>query len=458
MDSPRIHSFFFFFFFFCLVRSYASADLCANPPHSSSGARDLSIFHANSKCSTFSPPTSLPIDQFQTVLSSAAKDPSRLIYLSSLVAGTKPTTVPVASGQQFMQTNNYVLRAKLGTPGQLLFLALDTGSDAAWVPCAGCSSCPAASASFSPPSSSTYKTVDCASGWCPQFKGPACAAAAQAGSCGYNVSYGGNSFFSATLSQDTLRLAHDMVPDYVFGCVNSVTGGNSMPKQGLLGLGRGSSSLMAQSLSLYQGVFSYCLPSFKSYYFSGSLRLGSVGQPKIIRTTPLLLNPHRPSLYYVNLTAVSIGRGIGRVTVPVPPGSFDFDPQTGAGTVVDSGTVITRFVGPAYMAIRDEFRRQVSSSGNYSSLGAFDTCFATTGDLPVTPAVTLHLTGLDLTLPVENTLIHSSSTPLACLAMAAAPDNVNAVVNVIANYQQQNYRVLLDAANSKVGFARELCN
>ena len=37
--------------------------------------------------------------------------------------------------------------------------------------------------------------------------------------------------------------------------------------------------------------------------------------------------------------------------------------------------------------------------------------------------------GVDLTLPMENTLIHSSATPLACLAMAEAPQNVNAVVN-----------------------------
>lgn len=119
-------------------------------------------------------------------------------------------------------------------------------------------------------------------------------------------------------------------------------------------------------MNLFQGVFSYCLPSLKSYYFSGSLRLGPIGQPKTTRATPLLLNPHRPSLYYVNLTSVSVGK----VTVAVPPGSFDFNPQTGAGTVVDSGTVITRFVAPAYKAISDEFRRQVNAS-SYSSLGEF---------------------------------------------------------------------------------------
>ncbi|KAL0349401.1 UNVERIFIED_CONTAM: Aspartyl protease AED3 [Sesamum angustifolium] len=210
-------------------------------------------------------------------------------------------------------------------------------------------------------------------------------------------------------------------------------------------------SLLSQSGSLYSGVFSYCLPSFKSYYFSGSLKLGPLGQPKNIKTTPLLKNPHRPSLYYVNLTGVSIGR----VNVPIAPELLAFDPNTGAGTIIDSGTVITRFIQPIYTAIRDEFRKQVT--GPFSSLGAFDTCFAATNEA-VAPAITFHFTGLDLKLPMENSLIHSSSGSLACLAMAAAPNNVNSVLNVIANLQQQNLRILFDTVNSRLGIARELCN
>ncbi|KAI7999759.1 Aspartyl protease 25 [Camellia lanceoleosa] len=46
---------------------------------------------------------------------------------------------------------------------------------------------------------------------------------------------------------------------------------------------------------------------------------------------------------------------------------------------------------------------------------------------------------------------------LACLAMAAAPSNVNSVLNVIANLQQQNLRILFDTVNSRLGIARELC-
>ncbi|CAM8952300.1 unnamed protein product [Rhodiola kirilowii] len=64
---------------------------------------------------------------------------------------------------------------------------------------------------------------------------------------------------------------------------------------------------------------------------------------------------------------------------------------------------------------------------------------------------------MNLTLPVENVVIHSTVGSTTCLAMAAAPANVNSVLNVIANMQQQNHRILFDVPNSRLGVARERC-
>jgi hypothetical protein len=186
-----------------------------------------------------------------------------------------------------------------------------------------------------------------------------------------------------------------------------------------------------QALSL--ATFSYCLPSFKSLNFSGTLRLGRAGQPRRIKTTPLLANPHRSSLYYVNMTGVRVG---GKA-VPIPPSALAFDPATGAGTVLDSGTMFTRLVAPA------------------SSLGGFDTCFNTTA--VNWPSVSLLFDGMQVTLPEENVVVHSTYGTTSCLAMAAAPDGVNAVLNVISSMQQQNHPVLFDVPNGRVGFARERC-
>ncbi|KNA20233.1 hypothetical protein SOVF_054340 [Spinacia oleracea] len=407
---------------------------------------DLSVFHIYGGCSPFKGRKPEPWPN--TVLDMAAKDPTRVAYLDSLAA--QKTSAPIASGQQVLNIGNYLVRTKIGTPGQLMFMVLDTSLDTAWVPCSGCQGC--SSNIFAPNSSSTFGSMDCGSALCSQTHGliscPTTGSGSGPGSCLFNQSYGGDSSLLATLSHDSLSFDKDVIPNYAFGCINSVSG-NSIPPQGLLGLGRGPLSLVSQSKSLYDGVFSYCLPSFKSYYFSGSLKLGPTGQPQSIKTTPLLQNPYRPSLYYVNLVAVSVGR----VQVPIPQQYLKFDPSTGVGTIIDSGTLLTRFVGPAYYAIRDEYKKQVQ--GPFSSLGSFDTCFPVTHE-QVSPIVTLHFEGMDLKLPMENTLIHSSYGNQACLAMAA--NSPNSVINIIASWQQQNLRILYDTANSRLGIARELCN
>ncbi|WOH02708.1 hypothetical protein DCAR_0522097 [Daucus carota subsp. sativus] len=424
-----------------LVKSSHGSDACS----ASNSKSDISIVHIYGKCSPFNAPNP-SASWATTVLDMASRDKQRLAYLSSL-AGLKPTKVPVASGQNVLNMGNYVARVKVGTPGQLMFMVLDTSNDAAWIPCTGCTQC--TSTIFSPNASSTYAPAQCSMPECAQVRGLSCPASGT-GTCLFNQSYGGDSTFSATLSYDSISLGNDVIPNYAFGCINEISG-KSVPPQGLLGLGRGPISLLSQTGALYSGIFSYCLPSFKSYYFSGSLKLGPLGQPKNIKTTPLLKNPHRPSLYYVNLTGITVGR----VSVPIAPELLAFNPSTGAGTIIDSGTVITRFAQPIYNAVRDEFRNQ--TKGPFTSLGAFDTCFAATNE-DVAPAITLRFTGMDLLLPMENSLIHSSAGTTACLAMAASPNNINAAVNVIANLQQQNLRILFDVANSRLGIARELCN
>ncbi|KAE8669464.1 Adenine nucleotide alpha hydrolases-like superfamily protein isoform 1 [Hibiscus syriacus] len=427
-------------FFVLLISSTKALDPCG----SRSDDSDLSVIPIYGRCSPFNPPR--PESWVNTIINMASKDPARVKYLSSLVA-QKTTKVPIASGQQILSIGNYVVKVKLGTPGQTMFMVLDTSNDVAWVPCSGCTGCSATT--FSPNASSSYGSMDCYLPKCTQARGLSCPATGTT-ACSFNQSYGGDSSFSANLVQDSLTLANDVVPNFAFGCINTISG-QSVPSQGLLGLGRGPMSLLSQSGALYSSVFSYCLPSFKSYYFSGSLKLGPVGQPNNIKTTPLLKNPHRPSLYYVNLTGVSVGR----VRVPVAPEYLAFNPNTGAGTIIDSGTVVTRFVQPLYEAIRNEFVKQMK--GPFTTIGVFETCFDASAEVEA-PPVTLHFQGLSMKLPMENSFLHTSEGSRACLAIAPVPNNVNAAMNVIANLQQQNHRILFDVANSRLGIAREACN
>lgn len=402
-------------------------------------ASTLELIHVNSPCSPFRPKT--PLSWQDSVLQMQSSDQARLQYLSSLA--TRRSIVPIASGRAVTQNPTYIVRATIGTPAQTLLLAVDTSNDAAWIPCTACVGC--SSTTFNPSASTSFKPVTCGAPQCTQVTNPSCGGT----SCGFNLTYGGSSI-AATLAQDNITLATDSVTGYTFGCITKVTG-TSFPAQGLLGLGRGPLSLLAQTSSLYQATFSYCLPGYKSLNFSGSLRLGPNSQPKRIRTTPLLKNPRRSSFYYVNLVGIRVGRRV----VAIPPSAFAFDPSTGAGTVFDSGTVFTILVKAAYTAVRDEVRRQMGSA-TVSTLGGFDTCYS----VPVTvPTITFMFTGLNMSIPQDNFLIRSSAGTTSCLAMAAAPDaGVNSVLNVIASYQQQNHRILIDVPNSKLGVAREPCS
>uniref|UniRef100_A0A5B6Z052 Peptidase A1 domain-containing protein n=1 Tax=Davidia involucrata TaxID=16924 RepID=A0A5B6Z052_DAVIN len=407
---------------------------CDTPDHGST----LRVFHVYSPCSPFRP--SEPISWEESVLQMQAKDQARLQYFSSLVA--VKSVVPIASGRQIIQSPTYIVKANIGTPPQTMLMALDTSNDAAWLPCTGCVGC--SSTVFAPAQSTTFKTLGCQADQCKQVPNPTCYGSA----CGFNLTYG-SSTVAANLSQDTIKLAIDQVPGYTFGCIQKATG-SSVPPQGLLGLGRGPLSLLSQTQSLYQSTFSYCLPSFKSLNFSGSLRLGPIGQPPKIKYTQLLKNPRRSSLYYVNMIGIKVGREV----VDIPQSALAFNTVTGAGTIIDSGTVFTRLVQPAYIPVRDAFRKRVGNL-TVSSLGGFDTCYT----VPiVAPTITFMFTGMNVTLPADNILIHSTAGSTTCLAMAAAPDNVNSVLNVIANMQQQNHRVLFDVPNSRLGVARQFCS
>ncbi|KAA8537334.1 hypothetical protein F0562_026979 [Nyssa sinensis] len=430
---PPLPPLFFSLAFLFLSLAQGLIPKCDTPEHGST----LRVLHVYSPCSPFRP--SEPLSWEESVLQMQAKDQARLQFLSSLVAGK--SVVPIASGRQVIQSPTYIVRATIGTPPQTMLMAMDTSNDAAWIPCTGCVGC--SSAVFDPVKSTTFKTLNCQAAQCKQVPNPTCGGS----SCSFNMTYGSSSI-AANLSQDTVKLATDDVPGYTFGCIQKSTG-SSVPPQGLLGLGRGPLSLLSQTQNLYQSTFSYCLPSFKSPNFSGSLRLGPIGQPKRIKYTQLLRNPRRSSLYYVNLIAIRVGRRV----VDIPPSALAFNPVTGAGTIFDSGVVFTRLVQPAYIAVRDAYRKRVGNA-TVSSLGGFDTCYS----VPIaSPTITFMFTGMNVTLPPDNLLIHSTAGGITCLAMAAAPDNVNSILNVIANMQQQNHRVLFDVPNSRLGVARELC-
>ncbi|PWA81645.1 eukaryotic aspartyl protease family protein [Artemisia annua] len=418
-------------FFLSLTLAHSLSSNCDLP----SQGPTLRVYHVSSPCSPFRPKNALSWEE--SVLQMQADDKTRLVYLTSLAVGR--SFVPIASGRQIIQSPTYIVKVNIGTPAQSMLMALDTSTDMALIPSVGCVGC--TSVMYDSAKSQSFSSLACGADQCKQVQTTSCLGT----TCSLNMTYGGSTI-AANLATDNVTLATDSVVGYSFGSIKNVAGG-SFPPQGVLGLGRGPLSFVSQSKTLYKSTFSYCLPSFKSSNFSGTLRLGPIAQPIKINYTPLLVNPRRTSLYYVNLLGIKVGSKV----VNIPPSALAFNPNTGGGTIIDSGTVFTRLIDGAYMAVRDEFRRRMGKAV-VSSLGGFDTCYT----VPITkqiPSMTFMFPGLNMSLPQDNFLIHSSSGSTTCLAMSSSP-----ALNVIANMQQQNHRVLFDIPNSRLGISREICS
>ncbi|KAH9290508.1 hypothetical protein KI387_034625, partial [Taxus chinensis] len=122
----------------------------------------------------------------------------------------------------------------------------------------------------------------------------------------------------------------------------------------------------------------------------------------------------------------------GEERVSIPAGTFENDESTGRGIIIDSGTVITRLVEPAYNPVRDSFRRQVDSSLTMveDSSGFFDTCYKTPP---------------------------SGQGSAFCLAFALPPGG-GSDLSILGNQQQQNLLVVYDVAGSRLGFASQNCD
>lgn len=92
-------------------------------------------------------------------------------------------------------------------------------------------------------------------------------------------------------------------------------------------------------------------------------------------------------------------------------------------------------------------------NATFSAIGGLDTCYT----VPVTVrTITFMFSGMNVAFSQENFLIDSTDGPaISCLAIAEAP--ADSVLNVIANFQQQNHRILIDVPNSRFGVARERC-
>ncbi|KAM0919054.1 hypothetical protein ACQ4PT_008459 [Festuca glaucescens] len=351
--------------------------------------------------------------------------------------------LPVSSGRA-LGTGNYVVTLGLGTPASKYTVVFDTGSDTTWVQCRPCvvKCYKQKDPLFDPAKSSTYANVSCSDSACDDLDESGCTG----GHCLYAVQYGDGSYTVGFFARDTLTIAHDAIKGFQFGC-GEKNDGLFGKTAGLLGLGRGKTSLTVQAQYRYGGAFAYCFPALSSGT-TGYLDFGPGASPANARVTPMLTD-NGPTFYFVGLTGIRVG---GK-QLSIPETVF----STG-GTIVDSGTVITRLPKTAYAALSSEFTAGMAARGfkKAPAYSILDTCYDFTGISEATlPTVSLVFKGGACLDVDESGILYAISQAQVCLAFASIGDDES--TGILGNTQQKTYGVVYDLGKKTVGFAPGAC-
>ncbi|KAI3835403.1 hypothetical protein MKX03_034493 [Papaver bracteatum] len=363
---------------------------------------------------------------------------------------SKVSPIPAKSGIP-LSIGNYYVNVGFGTPKKDLSLIFDTGSDFTWIQCKPCVvSCHEQEQPvFDPSQSKTYSNISCNSSECAQLRSatsitPKCSSPS---TCVYGIQYGDQSYSVGYFGSETITLtSRDVIPNFRFGCGQNNRGlfGKTA---GLLGLGRDRLSLISQTAKKYRQVFSYCLPS--SVSSTGYLKLGNDKRDKISSTkfTPLLTNSKDPSFYFLDMTSITVGG----TKLAIPASVF-----ASSGTIIDSGTVISRLPSSAYAALRSSFRSFMSQYPLTTPTRLLDTCYNLTSyDVVSVPKIILNFRGgVDLDVNFYGLLV--GPIEQICLAFAGNQDDKD--VAILGNRQQQTIKVIYNVAGKKLGFIPGGCS
>jgi hypothetical protein len=264
--------------------------------------------------------------------------------------------------------------------------------------------------------------------------------------CIYTVGYGDGSYSISYFSKERLTItSSDVLDNFLFGCGQD-NQGLLNGSAGLLGLGRNKISIVQQAAQKYGLFFSYCLPSTPSS--TGHLTFGnSNGVSNTVKFTPLVTVSQDASFYGLGLTGISVG---GR-QLSIPTSVFSTP-----GTIIDSGTVITRLPPMAYNELRTAIQESMRGYPMTSPVSILDTCYDFSKNKSVlVPSIAFLFGGVSVDLDHAGVFYMLSSSQ-ACLGFTGN-SNASDIV-IIGNTQQKRLEVVYDVAGGRIGFGSNGCS
>ncbi|KAK1375035.1 41 kD chloroplast nucleoid DNA binding protein (CND41) [Heracleum sosnowskyi] len=401
----------------------------------------LKVVHRYGPChKTDSPPSPSQI---------LTHDEARVQSINSQITGfssvennfpsTELVTLPSKSGSS-LGSGNYVVNIGLGSPRKDLSLVFDTGSSLTWTQCEPCAAIcyKQHDPIFNPSESTGYANVSCNTAMCNQLKIRGCSGT----TCLYGIKYGDKSSTIGYLAKDTLTLSPtEIITDFYFGC-GQQNQGIFGQVAGIIGLGRNQFSIISQTSMKYGNIFSYCLPSTSSK--PGYLTFGKSEISNAIQYIPLA---NSQEFYFIDITAIYVG---GQ-KLPISPTVFST-----YGSIIDSGTVITRLSLEAYTALKNSFRQQMSMYPMGQSTKTLDTCYDFSSYTAVKiPQISIEFAG-NTKIDLDSTgILYYISLSQTCLAFATNTGITN--LTILGNVQQKTMQVVYDVAGGKLGFGPNGC-
>lgn len=389
----------------------------------------------------------------------AATAPAPSPPLSGRLMATLESGVSLGSGEYFIDVF-------IGTPPRHLSLILDTGSDLNWIQCLPCHDCfDQHDPFFDPAASSSYANITCGDPRCKLVSSPdpprPCSGDHQP--CPYYYWYGDRSNTTGDLALETFTVnltspaGSHRVNDVIFGC-GHWNRGLFHGAAGLIGLGRGPLSFSSQLRALYGHTFSYCLVDRNSdISVTSKLIFGEdpalAAHPNLNYTSFIASTNQNPAdtFYYVHIKAIKVG---GEV-LDIPPETLELSAIGSGGTIIDSGTTLSYFADPAYNVIREAFVKKVKYP-MVEDFPVLSPCYNVTGvKVAVLPELSIVFAdGTVWDFPSENYFIRLDPEEIMCLAILGTPQSS---LSIIGNYQQQNFHIMYDTKNSRLGFAPTRC-
>ncbi|KAK9270689.1 hypothetical protein L1049_026271 [Liquidambar formosana] len=370
------------------------------------------------------------------------------INAMATTAPTENIRAPVHVGH-----GSYLMNFWIGTPARPLLGIMDTGSDLIWTQCKPCVNCfNQPTPIFDPRKSSSFSKISCSAELCRSLGNDS---KCDNNGCEYNYYYADDTTSKGFLAMDTFTFGESTqkvsIPNIGFGCGVNNEGKGVNQSDGIVGLGRGPSSLVTQ---LGSRKFSYCLTSVGGKKQS-SLLFGSLADLNHsngeIRGTPLIYNPVQPTFYYLTLEGISVGEAL----LPIPKSLFELRGGYG-GMIIDSGTSITYLQEDAFDIVKMNFVWQTKLKVSQLGIQGLELCFNLPSDNAwknYVPKLVFHFKDVDLNLPAENYMVADKGIGVVCLAMGPT-----GIPSVFGNYQQQNMLVVHDLEKGVLSFVHTKCD